>query len=106
MAALQRGIHEILSYGAALLIGLVLITVLPGFFRSALRETRRIGLSMGIGALGLVVSVVLAGLAIVLLFVGVTAGFAVVFLYAPILIYRAGVCNRLAGNPHAGGGGG
>ena len=71
--------------GAALLIGLGLITVLPGFFRTTLREARRIGLSMGIGALALIVSVVLLVLGVLLILVGVGAGFAAVLLYAPIL---------------------
>jgi cytoskeletal protein CcmA (bactofilin family) len=85
LAAIRQVVHEILSYGAALLIGLGLITVLPGFFRTTLRETRRIGLSMGVGALALIVSVVLLVLAVLLILVGVGAGIAAVLLYAPIL---------------------
>ena len=44
--------HEIFSYGAALLAGILLVTVFPGFYRATLRETRAIGLPIGgVGAL-------------------------------------------------------
>ena len=35
----RLAIHEIFSYGAALLTGILLVTVLPGFFHATLRET-------------------------------------------------------------------
>ena len=78
-------VHEIFSYGAAVLLGLLLVTVFPGFFRSALRETRRVGLPIGVGALALVTGVILLVMGILLLLVGVGAGVAGVLGFAPIL---------------------
>jgi anti-sigma factor RsiW len=78
-------IHEIFSYGAALLAGILLVTVFPGFYRTTLRETRNIGLPIGIGALALLTGIFLLVLGIILLFVGVGAGIASVLGYAPIL---------------------
>jgi len=81
----RLAIHEIFSYGAALLIGILLVTVLPGFFRATLRETGRIGLPIGVGALALITGAFLLVLGILLIFVGVGAGVASVLGYAPIL---------------------
>ena len=78
-------IHQIIGYGAALLIGILSVTVLPGFFRVTLRETSRIGLPIGVGALALIIGVFLLVLGILLIFVGVGAGVAGVLGYAPIL---------------------
>jgi anti-sigma factor RsiW/cytoskeletal protein CcmA (bactofilin family) len=78
-------IHAIFSYGAALLLGVLLVTVLPGFFRVTLREAGRIGLPIGVGALALITGVFLLVLGILLIFVGVGAGVASVLAYAPIL---------------------
>ena len=83
-------IHAIFSYAAALLVGILLLTVLPGFFRSTLRETGSIGLPVGVGALALIAGVFLLILGILLVFVGVGAGIAGALLYAPI-IYLAQV---------------
>lgn len=81
----RQAIHEIISYGAALLAGILLLTVLPGFFRATLRETGMIGLPVGVGALALISGVFVLILGVLLAFVGVTAGVAGVLLYAPIL---------------------
>jgi anti-sigma factor RsiW len=81
----QVGIHEIFSYGAALLAGVLLVMVFPGFFRATLRETGSIGLPIGVGALALITGVFLLVLGILLLFAGVSAGIAGVLGYAPIL---------------------
>src|ERR1039458_2172437 len=81
----RQAIHEIFSYTAALLAGILLFTVLPGFFRATLREARAIGLPVGVGALALISSVFVLVLGILLVFVGVGAGLAAVLLYAPIL---------------------
>ena len=78
-------IHEIFRYGAALLIGILLATVLPGFFRATLRETGRIGLPISVGALALIIGGFLLVLGILLIFVGVGAGVVGVLAYAPIL---------------------
>jgi cytoskeletal protein CcmA (bactofilin family) len=81
----RLAIHEIFSYGAALLVGILLVTVFPGFFRATLRETRSIGLPIGVGALALICGFFLLVLGVLLLFVGVGAGIASVLAYAPIL---------------------
>lgn len=78
-------VHEIFSYGAALLAGILLVTVFPGFFRTTLREAGSIGLPIGVGALALITGVFLLVLGVLLLFVGVGAGLAGALLYAPIL---------------------
>jgi cytoskeletal protein CcmA (bactofilin family) len=78
-------VNEIVGFGVALLLGFLLVTVLPGFFRATLRETRRIGLPIGIGALALLIGGFLLVLGVLLMFVGVGAGVAGVLAYAPIL---------------------
>jgi len=78
-------VNGIVGYGAALLLGVLLVTVFPGFFRTTLRETGRIGLPIGVGALALVAGIFLLVLGILLIFVGVGAGVAGVLGYAPIL---------------------
>jgi hypothetical protein len=78
-------INEIVGFGAALLLGVLLVTVLPGFFRATLAETGRIGVPIGVGALALVIGVFLLVLGILLILVGVGAGVAGVLAYAPIL---------------------
>jgi anti-sigma factor RsiW len=84
-SAIRRTVNEIVSFGAALLLGVLLITVFPGFFRSTLRETGRIGLPIGVGALALIAGIFLLVLGVLLIFVGVGAGIASVLGYAPIL---------------------
>ena len=95
-------INEIVGFGAALLLGVLLVTVLPGFFRTTLQETGRIGLPIGVGALALVIGVFLLVLGVLLILVGVGAGLAGVLAYAPILYVAqifvgAWVGNRILG---------
>ena len=78
-------VREIVGFGAALLLGVLLVTVVPGFFRATLLETGRIGLPIGVGALALITAVFLFVLGILLIFVGVGAGVAGALGYAPIL---------------------
>jgi hypothetical protein len=78
-------IRAIVSYGAALAVGILLLVIFPGFFRATLSEASRIGLPIGIGALTLLAGAFLLVLGILLLFVGVGAGVAAVMAYAPIL---------------------
>jgi len=78
-------IHAIFGYGIALAFGSLLLVVLPGFFRSALRETGSIGLPIGIGALAVISAVFLLILGVFLLFVGVGAGVAGVMALVPAL---------------------
>jgi cytoskeletal protein CcmA (bactofilin family) len=81
----RQVIHEILGYGAALLVGILLLTVFPGFFQAALREAAAIGLPLGVGALALISGIFVFVFGILLLFIGVHAGFAAALLYPPIL---------------------
>jgi cytoskeletal protein CcmA (bactofilin family) len=79
-------IHEIFSIAAAIGVGILIVTIFPGFFRATLREAGRIGLPMGIGALALIVGIFLIILGVLLLLgLGVGAGIAAAFAYAPIL---------------------
>ena len=84
-SALGRVVRAIFGYGAALLVGVLLVVALPGFFRKTLREAEGIGLPIGIGALTLVSGAFLAVLAVLLLLLGVGAGVAGMMAYAPIL---------------------
>jgi cytoskeletal protein CcmA (bactofilin family) len=98
--------RALFRYGAALLVGILFLLVLPGFFRATLRETGAIGLPIGIGALALITGAFLIVLCILLLLIGVGAGVAGVMAYAPIL-YVAQVFvgtwigNRILGEPAA-----
>jgi len=85
MARAHIVVHTIVGYVLALVFGLLLMTVVPRFFRTTLRETGRIGLSVGVGALALIAGFFLLILAFFLIFVGVGAGIASVLAFAPIL---------------------
>jgi anti-sigma factor RsiW len=84
-SAVRLTVNEIVGFGAALVLGVLLVTVLPGFFRTTLRETGRIGLPIGVGALALIAGAFLLVLGALLLLVGVGAGVASVLGLAPIL---------------------
>jgi len=84
-SALRRVFHEIFSYVAALVAGILLLLAFPGFFRTTLRETGAIGIPIGIGALALIAGAVVGILGVLLLFVGVGAGVAGAMAFAPIL---------------------
>ncbi len=84
-SAARRALHQIFSYGVALLAGVLLVTILPGFFRVTAREASRIGLPIGVGALAWIIGAFLLLVAVLLIFVGVPAGVAGVLAYAPIL---------------------
>ena len=98
--------RAIFSYGAALVVGILLLVVFPGFFRATMREAVAIGLPIGIGALALIAGAFLLVLGVLLLFVGVGAGVAGAMAYAPIL-YVAQVFvgtwlgNKIMGEPPA-----
>jgi hypothetical protein len=78
-------IRAIVSYGAALAVGILLLVIFPGFFSATLHEAGKIGLPIGIGALALITGAFLLVLGILLLIVGIAAGVAGVMAYAPIL---------------------
>jgi hypothetical protein len=98
--------RAIFSYAAALVAGILLLVIFPGFFRAALRETRTIGVPIGIGALALIAGGFLLVLGVVLLIVGAGAGVAAVMAYAPILYIAqifigAWLGNKIMGEPLA-----
>jgi hypothetical protein len=98
--------RAIFSYGAAVLVGILLLVIFPGFFRATMRETGTIGLPIGIGAIALVASVFLAIFGILMLFIGVGAGVAGVLAYAPIMYVAqvfvgAWLGNKIMGEPPA-----
>jgi hypothetical protein len=76
-------VHAVLRYGAAVLMGLLLMTTLPGFFDAGLRAARRWPTALGIGALTSIVWFFLVIASILLLLAGVGAGLATVVLYFP-----------------------
>ena len=78
-------VRAIFAYAGALVVGILLLLVFPGFFRAALRETGAIGLPIGVGALALLAGMFLIVMGILLLFLGIGAGVAAVMAYAPIL---------------------
>jgi hypothetical protein len=78
-------IRAIFSYAGALVVGILLLVIFPGFFRATLREAGGIGLPIGVGALAMITGVFLLVLGVLLLFAGVGAGIAGVMAYAPIL---------------------
>jgi anti-sigma factor RsiW len=84
-SAARVALRAIFGYGVALLVGILLMVIFPGFFRATLRETSSIGLPIGIGALALITGAFLLVLGVLLLFVGVGAGVAGVMAYAPIV---------------------
>jgi cytoskeletal protein CcmA (bactofilin family) len=77
-------VHAVLRYGAALLVGLLVMTIFPGFFDAGLREARRWSLSFGVGSLTTILWIFLVFAAIVLAVAGVGAGFAAVAIYFPL----------------------
>jgi cytoskeletal protein CcmA (bactofilin family) len=100
-------LHSFFGYLTALVIGILLLLVVPGFFRTALRETGAIGLPIGVGALALLAGAFLLVVGFLLLLIGVGAGVAGVMAYAPILYVAqvfvgAWIGNRVLGEPPAG----
>lgn len=98
--------RAIFSYGAAVLVGVLLLVIFPGFFRATMRETGTIGLPIGIGAIALIASIFLVIFGILMLFIGVGAGVATVMAYAPILYVAqvfvgAWLGNKIMGEPPA-----
>jgi len=98
--------RAIFSYAAALVVGILLLVIFPGFFHATLREAGSIGLPIGIGALALITSVFLLVLGVLLLFVGVGAGMAGVMAYAPIfyvsqVFVGTWLGNKIMGEPPA-----
>ncbi len=104
--AARVAIRAIFSYASALVVGILLLVIFPGFFRATLREAGSIGLPIGIGALALITGAFLLILGVLLIFVGVGAGVAGVMAFAPILYVAqvfvgAWLGNKIMGEPPA-----
>ena len=98
--------RAISSYAAALVVGILLLVIFPGFFPGTLRAAGSDRLPIGIGALALITSVFVLIFGILLLFVGVGAGVAGVMAYAPIfyvaqVFVGAWLGNKIMGEPAA-----
>jgi hypothetical protein len=78
-------VRAIFGYGGALLVGILLLVIFPGFFRATLHEAGSIGLPIGVGALALIAGASLLVLGVLLIIIGIGAGVAAVMAYAPIL---------------------
>jgi cytoskeletal protein CcmA (bactofilin family) len=84
-ARARAAAHEVLRYGAAVLVGLLLMSILPGFYLDGVREARRFGLAMGVGSLSLVAFILVIIVGLVLLFAGVGGALAIALAYVPML---------------------
>lgn len=101
----ERGlVRAIFGYIAALIVGILLLVIFPGFFRAVLREAGAIGLPLGVGALAAIACAFLVVLGVLLLILGSGAGIATAMAYIPIL-YAAQVFvgtwlgNKIMGEP-------
>jgi len=74
-----------LLWGVAFLFGVLMALVMPGFFAEVVRSSYRYGVSLGVGAITLGAGVVLAVIAVLLLFIGLAGGAVVLLLFAPAL---------------------
>jgi len=79
--------HQILSWGAGFLFGLVLLLLMPRFFTEVVHSGDRFGPSLGIGALVLIVTPIAAIIACITL-VGLAVGIGTLLLYV-IALYSA-----------------
>ena len=98
--------RAIFSYAAAVLVGILLLVIFPGFFRATLREAGSIGLPIGVGALALTAGAFLLVLGVLLLIFGVGAGVACALACAPILYFAqlfvgTWLGNKIMGEPPA-----
>ncbi len=98
------GLRAIFAYAGALVVGILLLLIFPGFFRAAVRETGTVGLPIGVGALVLLAGIFVLVIGILFLFLGTGAGVAGALAYAPI-VYVAQVFvgawlgNKILGEP-------
>lgn len=67
--------HQTLRWGAAFMLGLLVVLLMPGFLRDTMREGERYGLSLGAGVLTLIVTPVAAVVACITI-VGLAVGIA------------------------------
>jgi cytoskeletal protein CcmA (bactofilin family) len=81
--------HQVLTWGAAFVFGIVMMLLVPPFFANAVHATNRVGESIGIGALILIVTPVAALIACCTI-VGLGIGIATFILYL-VAVYASQV---------------
>jgi hypothetical protein len=101
-STVRLALRAIFGYAVAVAAGALLLVIFPGFFRATLKEAGSIGLPIGVGALAMITGAFLVIPGILLLIIGVGAGLAAVFAYAPILYFAqvfvgAWIGNRIMG---------
>jgi len=79
-------LHNAIIWGQALLVGLVLITLAPGFVKQATREAGRIGAPLGLGLVAFFMMPVMAVLACITV-VGLALGVPLLFLWLVLIFY-------------------
>ena len=97
-------VRAFFGYVAAVVAGILLLLIFPGFFRAVLREVATIGPPLGVGALALILGGFLLVLGILLVFLGTGAGIATALAYAPVLYVSqifvgAWLGNKIMGEP-------
>ncbi|MGO9640763.1 MAG: zf-HC2 domain-containing protein [Candidatus Acidiferrales bacterium] len=81
----RTAVRELLRYGAAVLAGLLLMSVLPGLYVDAVGAARRFAVAMGVGAVSLITFAFLVIVSCALLFAGVGGGLAIALAYVPVM---------------------
>lgn len=74
-----------LVWGVAFLFGGLITVLMPGFFAEVVRSSYRYSASLGVGAITLAAGVVLAVIAVLLLFIKLAGGVVVLLLFGPAL---------------------
>ncbi len=72
--------HKLLYWGAAFVFGLVLLLIAPGFFSETVQTADRVGVSLGIGALVMIATPIIALLACITV-VGLSVGISTLLLW-------------------------
>ena len=73
--------HKLLYWGACFVLGLVLLLIAPGFFTETVQNVERFGVSLGIGALTMFATPIIAVLACITV-IGLAVGISTILLWA------------------------
>ena len=73
--------HRLLYWGAGFMFGLALLLIAPGFFAETVQTADRFGVSLGIGALVIIATPIIAALACITI-VGLGVGISTLLLWA------------------------
>ncbi|MBI3670599.1 MAG: hypothetical protein HY237_12560 [Acidobacteria bacterium] len=74
-----------LRWGVAFLFGVLIASLVPGFFADVVRSSRRYGMSFAVGSIAAVSALILACVSVLLLVIGLAGGLVVLMLFAPAL---------------------